>query len=92
MLKVAQPLEVAVRRLFEDTVQRLEHALHAVCSDFNGDRYGKVRHLTLLIWHVMPPVCMALLWVRSCQRLWLGCHLCWAATCAVSRLLRAACR
>ena len=49
MLKVAQPLEVAVRRLFEDTVQRLEHALHAVCSDFNGDRYGKVRHLTLLI-------------------------------------------
>eukprot|EP00891_Asterochloris_glomerata_P005698 jgi/Astpho2/5698/fgenesh1_pg.00079_%23_105_t len=42
MLKVAQPLEVAVRRLFEDTVQRLEHALHAVCSDFNGDRYGKV--------------------------------------------------
>ena len=48
-LKVAQPLEAAVRRLFEDTVQRLEHALHAVCSDFNGDRYGKVGHLRLVV-------------------------------------------
>ena len=59
-LKVAQPLEVAVRRLFEDTVQRLEHALHAVCSDFHGDRYGKVRHMSILVWHAVPPVCMAL--------------------------------
>ena len=59
MLKVAQPLEVAVRRLFEDTVQRLEHALHAVCSDFNGARYGKVRRLRPPVRHAGPPVCAA---------------------------------
>ena len=76
MLKVAQPLEAAVRMLFEDTVQRLEHALHAVCSDFNGDRYGKVRHLRLS--------CSACTAVRMPGPLWVCASVCGLrATCVL---------
>lgn len=41
-LKIAEQLNVTINQLYQETTQRLERALEAVCGDFKSDYYGKV--------------------------------------------------
>lgn len=36
-------LTVSINKMYEDTMQRLESALSAVCNDFRPDHYTKVQ-------------------------------------------------
>ena len=41
-LRVAEQTNITINRLYEETTQRLETALQAVCTEFRPDRFCKV--------------------------------------------------